>query len=111
MVQERTHRFQSAQDFTPDLIRGTHRIHGNQDSAVTVPCNNWGCHFMVKSKALGYDFPGVVGAMLERGSRELATREFRVVGLQVQHHIRRHPEFAAYEVGRASLLHVSRDPV
>src|ERR1035438_2212643 len=39
-------------------MRGTHRIHGNQDSAVAVPRKNGGCHFMVESKALGNDFPG-----------------------------------------------------
>jgi hypothetical protein len=39
---------------------------------------------VVEGKALGNDVWGVVGAMLERGSREQPAREFRVVGLQVQ---------------------------
>ena len=38
---------------------------------------------MVEIKALGNDFPGVVRAMLERGSREQSAHEFRIVGLQV----------------------------
>ncbi len=37
MVQERTHRFQGGEDFAPDLRRGVHRVHRDQDSAVAVP--------------------------------------------------------------------------
>ena len=50
---------------------------------------------MIKGKALGNDVCGVVGAMFERCSRWEPTHEFRIVGLQVQRHIRGHPELAA----------------
>jgi hypothetical protein len=66
---------------------------------------------MVEGKALGNDVCGVVGAMLERSSREQPPHEFPIVGLQAQRHIRGHPEFAAYQVGRAGLPHVSWDSV
>jgi len=111
VVQERTHRFKGGQDFAPDLLRGTHRIHGNQDSALAVPRDNGGCHFMIEGKALGNDVCGVVGAMLERSSSQQSSHEFRIACLQAQRHIRGHPEFAAYQIGRAGLLHVSRDSV
>jgi hypothetical protein len=111
MVQERAHRFQSGQDFAPDLMRGTHRIHGNQDSALAVPRDNGGCHFMVEGEALGNDFCGVIGAMLERGSCEQPPQEFRIAGLEVQRHICGHSEFATYQVHRAGLLHVPRDAI
>ena len=70
MVQERAHRLEGGEDFAADLLCGTHRIHGNQDSAVAVPGDDWGCHCMVEGKALGNDVCSVVGAMLERSSRE-----------------------------------------
>ena len=38
---------------------------------------------MVERKALANDACGVVGAMLERSSREQPAREFLIVGLQV----------------------------
>ena len=77
-VQERAHRFEGGEDFAADLLRGTHRIHRNQDSAVAVPREDGGCHFLVKSKALGNDVWRVVGAMLERGPREQPAHEFGV---------------------------------
>jgi hypothetical protein len=46
-------------------MRGTHRIHGHQDSAVAVPREDGGCHFVVEGQALGNDFCGVVVAMFE----------------------------------------------
>ena len=66
---------------------------------------------MVESKALGDDLRGVVGAMLERGSGEQSAHELRVICLQVQRHVRGHPEFAANEIGRAGLSQVSGDSV
>jgi len=111
MVQERAHRFEGGEDFAPDLMRGTHRIHGDQDSAIAVPRDNGGCHFMIEGKAQGNDVCGVVGAMLERSSREQSTHEFPIAGLQVQRHICGHPEFATYQIDRAGLLHVSWDSV
>jgi len=110
-VQERAHRFEGGQDLAPDLRRGTHRIHRYQDPAVPVPRDDGGCHVMVNSKALGNDLCRVVGAMLERGPREQPAHELGIVSLQVQCHIRGHPEFAAYQVGRAGLVHVPRDSV
>src|ERR1019366_9562916 len=83
----------------------------NQDSAAAVPRDDGGCHFLVKSKALGDDVRRVVGAMLERGPREQPTHDFGVVGLQVQRHIRGHPELAADQIGRAGLVHLPRDSV
>ena len=66
---------------------------------------------MVEGQALGNDVWRVVGAMLERGAREQQAREFPVVGLQVQCHIRGHPELTADQVDRTGLVHVSRDSV
>ncbi len=65
---------------------------------------------MVEGKALG-NVRGVIGAMLQRGPREQPAHEFLIAGLQVQRHIRGHPKFAAYQIDRAGLLHVSRDTV
>ena len=111
MVQERAHRFQGGKDFAPDLMRGTHRIHRNQDSAVAVPRQDGRCHFMVESQALGNDVRGVIGAMLQRGPREQPAHQFPIIGLQVQCHIRGHPKFAAYLIGRPGLVHVARDSI
>jgi hypothetical protein len=66
---------------------------------------------MVEGQALSNDVGGVVGAMLERSSREQSAHEFPIVSLQVQRHISRHPKFAAYQVSRSGLLHVSWDSV
>ena len=55
---------------------------------------------MVEGQALGNDVRRVVGAMLERGAREQPAHEFGIVGLQVQGHIRGHPELAGDKVGR-----------
>ena len=79
----------------------------NQDSAVAVPRDDGGCHLMVEGKALGNDLGRVVGAMLQRGPREQPAAEFGVVGLQVQRHVRGHPEFAADQVGRPGLVSCS----
>jgi hypothetical protein len=49
--------------------------------------------------------------MLERSPREQPMHEFPIAGLQVQRHIRDHPEFTAYQIGRAGLVHVPRDSV
>ena len=111
IVQERTHRLERGQDFAPDLSRGTHRIHGNQDSAVAVPRDNRGGHLVVEGQALSNDVRGVVGAMLQRGSGEQSTHEFRIVGLQVQRDVHGHSEFASHQISRAGLWHVSRDSV
>src|SRR2546421_4653275 len=92
MLQEWPHRFESDQDLAPDLLRGTHRIHGDQDPAVAVPRDDGSRHLVVESQALGNDLWSVVGAMLKRGPREQSARELRVVCLQVQRHIRGHPE-------------------
>ena len=53
---------------------------------------------MLEGKTLGNDVCGVIGAMLEHGSCEQSAKEFRLAGLEVQRHIRGHPEFAAVEM-------------
>ena len=111
LVQERAHRFEGGQDFAADLMRETHRIHRDQDDAVAVPREDGGRHVMVEGQALGNDVWRVVGAMLQRGPREQPAHQFGVVGLQVQCHIRGHLEFAADQVDRTGLVHVSRDSV
>ena len=55
LVQERAHRFEGGQDLAADLLRGTHRIHRDQDSAVVVPRDDGGRHFMVEGQPLGDD--------------------------------------------------------
>ena len=72
-------------------------------SAVAVPRDDGGRHVTVEGQALGNDVRRVVGAVLERGSREQPAREFPVVGLQVQRHIRGHLELTADQVGRPGL--------
>ena len=57
------------------------------------------------------DVGGVVRATLERSPREQPAHEFPIVDLQVQRHIRGHPQFAAYQVSRAGLVHVPWDSV
>jgi hypothetical protein len=57
------------------------------------------------------DVGGVVRATLERSPRERPTHVFPIVDLQVQRHIRGHPQFAAYQVSRAGLVHVPWDSV
>ena len=56
---------------------------------------------MVEGQALGNDVRRVVGAMLKkRSTRQQQAHEFGIVGLQVQGHIRGHPELAGDKVGR-----------
>jgi hypothetical protein len=57
------------------------------------------------------DVGGVVRATLERSPREQPAHEFPIVDLQVQRHIRGDPQFAAYQVSRAGLVHVPWDSV
>jgi hypothetical protein len=65
---------------------------------------------VIEGKTLSDDIRGVIGAVLERSSREQPAHDFLVAG-QVERHVRGHPEFAAHKVGCAGLLHVSRDSV
>ena len=64
VLQQRTHRFKGDQDFAPDLMRGAHGVHRNQDPPLAIPRDNRRGHLMVESKALSDDLRGVVGAML-----------------------------------------------
>ena len=111
VVQQRAHRFEGGEDFAADLVGGAHSIHRHQDSAVAVPREDGRGHIVVEGQPLGNDVCSVIGAMLERGSREQPADEFRIAGLQVQRHIRSHPQLAADQVNRAGLLHVPRDSV
>ena len=61
---------EGGQDLAADLLRGTHRIHRDQDPAGAVPRRDRGCHVIVQGQALGVDPRWVVGAMLQRGARD-----------------------------------------
>ena len=44
-----------------------------------------GCHLVVEGQPLGNDVWRVVGAVLERGTREQPAHEFGIAGLQVRY--------------------------
>ena len=63
------------------------------------------------TRACGCAMSAVSSERRSSSPREQPAHEFPIVDLQVQRHIRGHPQFAAYQVSRAGLVHVPWDSV